>query len=276
MERMPLESTVCAQFCLSGEKICKKSETVSVTKLPFELFIASDEGGFSLRSGGEKYEISEGCVALVPYDTEYTLHMQSGTHIIYAALQLCVYSNLRVFSLYELKKVFDGDTGNEIVNAFRELCSLSGEREFTNSRLENAVKIKSDVYRLCSLALEGALPKSTRGDIMTRHEKLAPVLEYIHNHIRENIMQSELSGLLKMSPDAFYRLFRQLIGSSPKDFIISEKLRAAREMLVMTDMPIGEISKIMGYDNQLYFSALFKKKYGVCPTEYKKATAKII
>ena len=39
---------------------------------------------------------------------------------------------------------------------------------------------------------------------------------------------------------------------------------------------IGEISKMLGYDNQLYFSALFRKKYGVCPTEYRKATERII
>ena len=168
------------------------------------------------------------------------------------------------------------ETRDDIEESMTIVKCISCEREFTYSRLENAVRMKSDIYRLGSLSLEGALPKSANGDIMMRHEKLAPVLEYIHEHTRENIMQSELSGLLGMSPDAFYRLFRQLIGGSPKDFIISEKLRAAREMLVMTDMPIGEISKMMGYDNQLYFSALFKKKYGVCPTEYKKAAARAV
>ena len=54
-------------------------------------------------------------------------------------------------------------------------------------------------------------------------------------------------------------MFKRLLGYAPKDFIISEKLRIAREMLALGELPIGEISKMLGYDNQLYFSALFRK-----------------
>lgn len=138
------------------------------------------------------------------------------------------------------------------------------------------MKIKCDIYRLARIALDSALPKSGGRDIMDRHEKLAAVLEYIHVNIKRNIMQSELSDILEMTPDSFYRMFRRLIGVPPKDFIISEKLRIAREMLALGELPIGEISKMLGYDNQLYFSALFRKKYGVCPTEYRKAAERII
>ena len=84
---------------------------------------------------------------------------------------------------------------------------------------------------------------------MERHEKLAEVLRYIHENIKRNIAQSELSDLLDMTPDSFYRMFKRLLGYAPKDFIISEKLRIAREMLALGELPIGEISKMLGYDN---------------------------
>ena len=271
-----LERTVSAQVCMSGEKEYEKSETVEVAKLPFELILCAESGGFELVLNGKTFDINEGEAMLVPFNTAYTLSARSGSVVCYVALGLYVYYSLRIFSLFELPAVFRGEEGKaicDICEEIRVLCDISG---FTNSRLENAVKLKSDTYRLASAVLEKSIPLFSHDDIMARHEKVSKVLMYIGEHIDENIMQAELSDLLEMSPDSFYRLFKNLIGTAPKDFIISEKLRSAREMLVMTDMPIGEISEQMGYDNQLYFSALFRKKYGVCPKEYKKETARII
>lgn len=276
MERLSLENTVSAKLMLSESKIYHRDETIVATKLPFELFLCAGKGSFLIDAGGEQISVSEREAVLVPCDTEYTLDVSEGSELVFAAIGLSVYSNLQVFSLFDMKTYFDGRTGEKITEICRELSELSSEREFTNLRLENAVKIKCGIYRLARIALDSALPKSGGRDIMDRHEKLAAVLEYIHVNIKRNIMQSELSDILEMTPDSFYRMFRRLIGVPPKDFIISEKLRIAREMLALGELPIGEISKMLGYDNQLYFSALFRKKYGVCPTEYRKAAERII
>ena len=276
MKDVSLERTVSAQVCMAGEKEYENNETVAVAKLPFELVLCAETGGFELDLNGETATIGEKEAILVPFNTAYTLRAAAGSKVNYVAIGLYVYSSLRVFSLFDVPKIFKGDEGKTICDVCSEICVLCDISGFTNSRLENAVKLKSDTYRLASTVLERSIPLSSHDDIMSRHEKVSKVLMYIGDHIDENIMQAELSGLLEMSPDSFYRLFRNLIGTAPKDFIISEKLRSAREMLVMTDMPIGEISAQMGYDNQLYFSALFRKKYGVCPKEYKKETARIV
>lgn len=276
LEKLTLENTVSAGLMLSGRREYRHNETVLATKLPFELFLCAEEGSFLIDTGEKQIAVSEGEAVLVPCDTEYTLDVCEESAIVFAAVSLFVYSNLRVFSLFDFETHFGGDTGREITALCKELCSLFSGREFTNARLENAVKMQSDIYRLARTVLDGALPKSGGSDIMERHEKLAEVLQYIHVNIRKNILQSELSDILGMTPDSFYRMFRRLLGYAPKDFIISEKLRIAREMLALGELPIGEISKMLGYDNQLYFSALFRKKYGICPTEYRKATERII
>lgn len=271
-----LERTVSAQLCTSADRTYSCDERIQVAKLPFELFLCAEKNGFSVEMNGNRYDVPEGEAILVPYDTEYVLNASAQGRICCAGVGLCVYENLRVFSLFELPTVIGGADGATIVRLCREACALSGASEFTNARLENAVKLNACTYELCRVVLEKSLPLATHGDIMARHEKLSKVLMHIGSHITENIMQAELSDLLSMSPDSFYRLFKNYIGLAPKDFIISEKMRFAREMLAMTDMPIGEISKLVGYDNQLYFSSLFRKKYNICPTEYKKAVSRII
>ncbi|MBO5347344.1 MAG: helix-turn-helix domain-containing protein, partial [Lachnospiraceae bacterium] len=50
----------------------------------------------------------------------------------------------------------------------------------------------------------------------------------------------------------------------------SKRLSMAKNLLISSNLPISEISEMIGYDNPLYFSRLFKKHTGMTPTEYKK------
>lgn len=55
-----------------------------------------------------------------------------------------------------------------------------------------------------------------------------------------------------------------------KEYLINIRLKKSKELIETTDLPIGEISKMVGIEDQNYFSRLFKRKYGVSPMNYKK------
>lgn len=57
---------------------------------------------------------------------------------------------------------------------------------------------------------------------------------------------------------------------SPAQYILSLRMVNAQSLLENTDYKIGEIAEIVGYDNQLYFSRVFRKEYGVSPAQYRK------
>ena len=57
---------------------------------------------------------------------------------------------------------------------------------------------------------------------------------------------------------------------SPAHYILSLRMVNAQSLLENTDYNIGEIAAIVGYDNPLYFSRVFKKEYGVSPAQYRK------
>lgn len=273
---MPLEDSIKVKFCMSGSGNYTEDETVRCEKLPFELFIGVEKGKISVFCEDAAFEASEGECAYIPYDEAYSCTVAGGSAVSYAAITADVYSNLRVFSLYGMPRLYKEDEGKKLCSLCTEIAGIEAKKEFTSSRLENAVRLKAAVCTLASAALEKALPLSGRLDIMLKYEKLSPVLDFIHRNLDGEIRNAQLSELLSMTPDSFYRVFRSLMGAPPKEFIISERLRKARSRLVLTDMAIGAISSEAGYDNQLYFSSLFRKKYGICPTEYRKATLKII
>ena len=60
-------------------------------------------------------------------------------------------------------------------------------------------------------------------------------------------------------------------GMNLTKYITNVKMRESAKLLLTTDKNIAEITRAVGYDNSNYFSKLFKKNYGVTPTEYRRS-----
>ena len=84
----------------------------------------------------------------------------------------------------------------------------------------------------------------------------------------------ELDELLKSAPycyDYLCRLFRQELHTTPHKYLANLRLQAAADILrVESGRSITEIARMCGYHDPLYFSRMFKKRYGVSPREYAK------
>lgn len=93
---------------------------------------------------------------------------------------------------------------------------------------------------------------------------------YFHEHYNENISIEHYAALRHMSTCWFIRNFKQYNGMTPLNYILNVRIAQAKQLLETTDYNITEISYIIGYDNPLYFSRLFKKQIGLSPSEYRK------
>ena len=79
-------------------------------------------------------------------------------------------------------------------------------------------------------------------------------------------MAADMAGV-----SSFYlsKLFKEEKGETFINFITDKRLDKSCELLAQTDLSIKEITARVGYNDQNYFSRLFKNKYGVSPTEYR-------
>ena len=75
----------------------------------------------------------------------------------------------------------------------------------------------------------------------------------------QNINIDDYAASRGMSVSWFIRNFKKYTGSTPMQFIVGIRINNAQMLLETTTYSIHEISKIVGYDNQLYFSRLFHK-----------------
>ncbi|MBM7566381.1 response regulator transcription factor [Paenibacillus sacheonensis] len=65
-------------------------------------------------------------------------------------------------------------------------------------------------------------------------------------------------------------LFKRLFNVSFQDYLMSTRLERSKLQLLSSDMKIYEISTSNGFDNPNYFSAAFKKKFGLSPLQYRE------
>lgn len=66
------------------------------------------------------------------------------------------------------------------------------------------------------------------------------------------------------------RIFRQQTGLSPSQYILEMRMRKARELLRSSPLPVGDISRSVGYGDVYNFSRMFKRRTGLSPQHYRK------
>ncbi|MFR4341964.1 MAG: helix-turn-helix domain-containing protein, partial [Gemmiger formicilis] len=93
---------------------------------------------------------------------------------------------------------------------------------------------------------------------------------YFSENYNEKISIEDYAASLHMSTTWFIRNFKQQVGTSPVQYILSLRMVNAQSLLEQTNYSVGEIAAIVGYDNPLYFSRVFHKEMGVSPMQYRK------
>ncbi|MDD7738613.1 MAG: AraC family transcriptional regulator [Fusicatenibacter sp.] len=113
------------------------------------------------------------------------------------------------------------------------------------------------------------LTKQVRRQPLFDNEMDAAV-RYFHSNYNKPISIESYASDHNMSVSWFIRCFREYTNTTPAQYLLSLRISNARTLLENTSYNISEISNIIGYDNPLYFSRLFKKQCGVSPSEYRK------
>lgn len=102
----------------------------------------------------------------------------------------------------------------------------------------------------------------------TNHNSLAYVISYIKDNLNEKINADTLSEKACMSKATFYRLFKRELGISPNDFILSEKIVKAKQLLSNPYTKVAVVGYELGFSDANYFIRAFKKLVGITPGNY--------
>ncbi|UGU15173.1 AraC family transcriptional regulator [Sinomicrobium kalidii] len=111
---------------------------------------------------------------------------------------------------------------------------------------------------------------ATRQELLKR---LYMAGDYMRAHLDKKLTIAEVSSVVAMSPYHFFRVFKQLFGHTPLEYLTRERLSHARDLIRKTELPVSGILHEVGYDNPSSFSRLFRSYYGYSPREIKNRLA---
>ncbi len=103
---------------------------------------------------------------------------------------------------------------------------------------------------------------------LTTH-RFAALVQYIKQHLGENLSVDKLSAVACMSKATFFRVFKREFGLTPVEYIIRERLGEAKRLL-RQPLNVADVCLRAGFNNLSHFQALFKKHEGLTPGAYKK------
>lgn len=94
--------------------------------------------------------------------------------------------------------------------------------------------------------------------------------EVVHAHIFSSININELAQLTHMSLSSFKKEFKRVFNDTPQNYIIGKRIEKVAKMLPNSSDSISNIAYDCQFQTLAHMSRVFKSKYGVSPSEYKK------
>ncbi len=99
--------------------------------------------------------------------------------------------------------------------------------------------------------------------------KIEQSITYMLRHLDEPLQVATLAAQVNVSPSHFFALFRRQVGCAPIDYFIRLRMRHACRLLDETTLNVKEVAAALGYDDQFYFSRVFKAVNNVSPSRYR-------
>lgn len=238
-----------------------------------ELILILD-GSFDLSVNGKIHTLKKGQSVFIP--SEF-IHGGTPKDCIYECIvfdidrflaqspQCMEKYNLAIDSGTVGEMIFDssGKGGRIIDELFENMEKESEAYTFTTTGL---------LWQFVGYILEQKSPQAlvAANDVYRKNKKIKRVLTKIRNDYSKPLTLDDLAAEAKLNPQYFCRIFKQLTGRAPIDYLNYYRIECAAEMLALPDVSVTEAALSSGFNDLSYFNRLFKRHKGSSPSLYRK------
>ena len=154
----------------------------------------------------------------------------------------------------------------EAIQHFRSAFSA-----FNSDRYGHEVLVTIELMRMLLVMLENMQDRVCETDLVQNKDsvRIKQMLGYIHDHYAEPLTVSQIAAASAISESECYRCFRKVLDSSPIDYLLQYRIRAAAGLLSSTDMSISNICFATGFNSPSYFAKVFRQELLLSPRRYR-------
>jgi transcriptional regulator GlxA family with amidase domain len=99
--------------------------------------------------------------------------------------------------------------------------------------------------------------------------RIEPALKLIHADESDPVGTAALAKACNYSESQFNRVFRSIMGTSPRRYVLQHRLETAKDLLARTDLPLSHIAGRVGFYDASDFGKRFKEQEGMTPRRYR-------
>lgn len=101
--------------------------------------------------------------------------------------------------------------------------------------------------------------------------RMNDIVAFVDEHYMEELSLDKLSTRFFLSREHISRRFKQEVGMTLTNYVIHLRINQAKQWLLESDEKMYSIALKLGYQDEIYFSKLFKKNVGMTPAEYRNS-----
>jgi len=231
------------------------------------IYVTEGEGIFD--SGGVTYQVKPGCLMLVlpGLRHSYRPHFETGWREYWVGFKGAYFLGLIEEGRFSPEQVFF-ETGlhNSVLSLFNLIFD-----EVKNQRPLYQMKACSAILSL----IAEVLARERRREQPNLYQQTVQKAKYLmESNIFGALNLSNISEQLGISTSRLNEIFKTYTSMTPYQYYIHIKIHKAESILEQEDIPVKEVAYKMGFEDQYYFSRLFKNKTGVSPSDWKKYIGK--
>ncbi len=230
----------------------------------------------------DSYPVTTGSILLIPPGQLHSIQGITGTimeyeNILFTADFLLSYhedicSTQFIRPLFQNKIAFDTLLLTPSLSYYKEIATLLQQIDyFSDARpLGYQLAIKGLFLQIFFILFSHQKKDSTTLPAPKSIEKMKILIKYMEDHYAETITIEEVAELLHYSPSHFMKFFRNAMGISFITYLNDYRLTIAARSLRLSSDSILTIASQSGFDNLANFNRLFKRKYNMTPSQFRK------
>lgn len=227
------------------------------------LYIADGSAKFKIK--GKLMEINKGtCVLYHPGEPQYYYYQLEQHPDVYWVHFTCDRN-------HPLMNHIDFGDGNIFEVGVHNSYALLYDKMIHELQMKDLYFEETASLYLQELLLKMSRIRNKKTEIVYKYNhQIEEAIRIFHRNPEENIVIKKYAKENNLNYYHFIDNFTKYTGLAPKQYIINIRMAKAKELLSNSLFSVTDVSGMVGYDNPLYFSRLFKKVVGMAPSEYRK------
>lgn len=276
-----LDESFQFQYIQGCAGIVKEGGTYDWRSLPCSLIVRVEGGEIKYEFEGmdRPLVLTDEAVLFIPPNAVYKrwreVYAGSTMRVSWMHFQCFVCGGIDPFALMGTPILFECASFERLKHSVVD-CIAVNERFVENPSLRMIAGKRRLEMEIVEEVLKYGDSEASFRMFLSKIDRLIPVLRYLDEHLSEPFSRNDLARLMNLSVSRCDKVFKDIMGVAPLDYLIDKRLQAAKVRLLGSFDSISEIAEQVGYDDPYYFSRIFRKRVGQSPRRYRDAILTII